>query len=259
MARATRSNSSYHYGWLRDLPDHRDHRYAAPGGILAKLPTSVDLRAKCTPVYDQGHLGSCTANALAGAYAFCLKAQKKKLFVPSRLFIYYNERVVEGTVASDAGAQLRDGIKVLNAQGVCPEPIWPYVPEDFAVKPLPVAYKAAQDHQALSYQRVLQSLTQMKGCLAEGFPIALGFSVYEGFETPEVARTGQGQLPGPGERRIGGHAVLVVGYDDKSGRFILRNSWGTGWGMKGYFTLPYAYLTDADLAADFWTLRIVEG
>jgi C1A family cysteine protease len=253
------SKRSYRYGWVRDLPDHRDLHYSAPGAVLTKLPKKVDLRPGCPPVYDQGHLGSCTANALAGAYAFCLQEQGKPVFMPSRLFIYYNERSMEGTVASDAGAQLRDGIKTLNAQGVCPEPLWPYVITAFAKKPPAKAYTAAQDHQALSYQRVLQSLTQMKGCLAEGFPFVVGFTVYEGFETPAVARTGKGDLPGPGERVIGGHAVVVVGYDDAQQRFILRNSWSDKWGMKGYFTLPYAYLVDAQLAADLWTVRIVEG
>jgi len=251
--------SPTHYGWVRDLPDQRDHTYAAPGAVLAELPRKVDLRAQCPPVYDQGPLGSCTANALAGAYAFCLKAQKKQAFVPSRLFLYYNERAMEGHVGMDSGAQLRDGMKSLNKDGICPEPLWPYDIESFTVQPPAAVYRAALDHQALSYQRVLQSLTQMKGCLAEGFPIALGFAVYESFESPAVARSGEGPLPAPEERRLGGHAVLAVGYDDAAGRFLLRNSWGAQWGQRGYFTLPYAYLTDPNLCADLWTLRIVEG
>ena len=247
------------FGWVRDLPDHRDYLYSAPGPVLAALPSKVDLRLSCPAVYDQGALGSCTANALGAAYAFCLKKQKAQVFAPSRLFIYYNERAMEGTVNSDGGAQIRDGIKTLNAQGVCPEPQWPYVAARFATRPSAKAYQVALDHQALSYQRVLQSLPQLKGCLAAGFPIVLGFSVYESFQTPAVAQSGTGPMPRPTERRIGGHAVLAVGYDEGKRVFLLRNSWGTKWGQKGYFTLPYAYLQDAGLAADMWTVKIVEG
>jgi C1A family cysteine protease len=247
------------YGWVRDLPDHRDHLFLATRATLAQLPASVDLSEFCPPVYDQGHLGACTANALAAAFALALRSQRQRVFAPSRLFIYYNERVMEGTVASDAGAQLRDGIKTLNAQGVCPESLWPYQVAKFTQKPPAPAYAAADKHQLLRYEHVLQSLTQMKGCLAEGRPFVLGFAVYEGFEGPQMAKTGVGQLPGPQERRVGGHAVLCVGYDDASHCFRLRNSWGAQWGQAGYFTLPYAYLTDPGLAADFWTMEIIEG
>lgn len=247
------------YGWLRDRPDQRDLVYSAPPALLARLPRRADLRGKLPPVYDQGDLGSCTAQALAAAYAFCLRKQRHRRFTPSRLFIYYNERAMEGTVRSDAGAQLRDGIKSLNAQGVCPEPLWPYAVARFAERPPEPCYQVALRHQALAYHRVLQDLDQMRGCLAAGFPFALGFTVYESFETPEMARSGEGRLPSPKERSLGGHAVLAVGYDDSHHRFLLRNSWGLRWGRQGYFSLPYAYLVNPDLAADFWTLRIVEG
>jgi C1A family cysteine protease len=249
----------FSYGWVRDLPDHRDHLYLAPRAVLTELPPAVDLRRLCSPVYDQGKLGSCTANALAGAYAVALRVQRLKVFDASRLFIYYNERAMEGTVGVDAGGQLRDGIKSLNKDGACPEPLWPYKIAAFATKPPATAYSAAHQHQLLGYQRVLQTLTQLRGCLAEGRPFVLGFAVYEGFEAPDVARTGLGALPQPQERRIGGHAVVCVGYDDATHRFLLRNSWGSKWGLAGYFSLPYAYLLDPGLAADFWTLEIVEA
>ena len=97
----------------------------------------------------------------------------------------------------------------------------------------------------------------MKGCLAQGYPFVLGFSVYESFESPQVVRTGIAQMPAAGEQLLGGHAVLAVGYDDSAQRFVVRNSWGAGWGMKGYFTLPYAYLLDGNLSDDFWTVRQV--
>jgi C1A family cysteine protease len=123
------------YGWIPDLPDHRDHLYAAPPPRLTALPPSTDLRPQCPPVYDQGQLGSCTANAIAGAIEFDQMKQGQTPFVPSRLFIYYNERDIEGTVGSDSGAQIRDGIKSVAQQGVCPEPEWPYDITKFTEKP----------------------------------------------------------------------------------------------------------------------------
>jgi C1A family cysteine protease len=247
------------FGWIPDLPDHRDHIFSAPAPVLGTLPPSVDLRAGCPPtVYDQGQLGSCTANAIAAAFEFDLGKQQLPDFMPSRLFIYYNERVIEGTVDSDSGAMIRDGIKSVAKQGVCSEDEWKYDTDRFAEKPPGTCYEAALDNQALSYQRVPQSLNQMRGCLAHGYPFVFGFTVYESFEGDEVAKTGEVPLPGAGEGVLGGHAVLAVGYDNASARFTVRNSWGPEWGLGGYFTIPYAYLTDRGLASDFWRISKVE-
>jgi C1A family cysteine protease len=247
------------YGWRPDPPDQRDHLYAAPMQTLAALPSSVDLRAKCPPVYDQGDLGSCTGNAIAAAVQFDREKQGLQPdFVPSRLFIYYNERVIEGTVDTDAGANIRDGIKVVAKLGAPPEPEWPYDIHAFAEQPPNEVFADALKDTVVSYSRVPQSLTQMRGCLAAGFPIVFGFTVYDRFEGPQVRRTGIVPLPNPqSESVVGGHAVMAVGYDDSEQRFIVRNSWGASWGMQGYFTMPYAYLTDRGLASDFWTLRTV--
>lgn len=247
------------YGWIPDLPDHRDQLYAAPPQVLVALPPSVDLRAGCPPVYDQEELGSCTANAIAAAIEFDLmKQQAASTFTPSRLFVYYNERAMEHTVDVDSGAMIRDGIKSVSKQGACPETMWPYVIAKFRDKPSAECYTEAKKHQAVLYRRLVQNLNQLKGCLASGFPFVFGFSVYEGFESPEVATTGHASLPATGEKQVGGHAVLAVGYDEAQGWFLVRNSWGTGWGMSGYFTMPYAYLTEATLASDFWTIRLME-
>lgn len=202
---------------------------------------------------------NCTGNAIAGAIEFERMKQRLPDFVPSRLFIYYNERAIEGTVTSDSGAQIRDGIKSVAKQGVCPETEWPYDITKFEVKPPASAFQDALLDRAVSYQRLTHDLNQMKSCLASGFPFVFGFNVYESFESQEVAQTGHAPMPAPGEQEIGGHAVVAVGYEDSQQWFLVRNSWGAGWGMSGYFTLPYAYLTQPALASDFWTIRMVSG
>jgi C1A family cysteine protease len=190
--------------------------------------------------------------------------------MPSRLFIYYNERAMEGNTGIDSGAQIRDGVKSVATLGVCPETEWPYdgsasdpvtgafPPGDPAAeKPTDTCYKDALNNRATTYSRVNRNLDQMKACLAAGYPFVFGFTVYESFESADVARTGVASMPAPDEKVVGGHAVLAVGYDDAAQTFLVRNSWGTGWGQAGYFTLPYAYLTTTGLSSDFWTIRIV--
>ncbi|HUL04464.1 MAG TPA: C1 family peptidase [Gemmatimonadales bacterium] len=223
----------------------------------ARLPPSTDLRAGCSPVENQGPLGSCTGNAIAGAVEFLERKDQVRFVNVSRLFIYYNERAIEHTTKSDAGAMIRDGIKTAVKQGVCSERKWPYVVSKFTVKPSAACYKEAADHQVTSYQRIL-TVEEMRACLAQGFPFVFGFTVYESFESQQVAQTGVLQLPQPGERVVGGHAVLAVGYNDSERRFIVRNSWGGTWGMKGYFTMPYDYLANRNLADDLWTIRRAE-
>lgn len=248
------------YGWVRDLPDARDYLYAAPLNRFPQgLPPSVDLRSECPPVYDQGQLGSCTANAIAGAIEFDQKKQGSTEFTPSRLFIYYNERVIEGSVSQDGGAQIRDGIKSVGTLGAPPETDWPYDIAKFAAAPPAQAFDDAKQDLVSTYSRVAQVLPQLQGCLASGFPFVFGFSVYDAFESPEVASTGIVPMPKAGEQVLGGHAVMAVGYDDTKRVFIVRNSWGNTWGMRGYFTIPYEYLLTANLSSDFWTIRAVTG
>ena len=250
--------TSARYGWIPDLPDFRDQLYGALRPAPGTLPNHIDLRPECSPVEDQGQLGSCTANALVGALEFLeLKDKVQRFSNLSRLFVYYNERAIEGSVGTDSGAMLRDGIKTLAKQGVCSETNWPYNIAGFAKKPPNGCYQEGEKHRILSYAR-LTTIDEMRATLADGFPFVFGFSVYESFESAQVAKSGIVNLPEAGERLLGGHAVLAVGYDDVAKRCIVRNSWGTGWGQKGYFTIPYTYLENRNLSDDFWTIRRAE-
>ena len=247
------------YGWTPDLPDHRDQVYQAPLATLGPLPAQVDLRGACPPVFNQGNLGSCTANAIAAALQFDQMKQKESdVFTPSRLFIYYSERAIEHTIAEDSGAMIRDGIKSVAKQGAPHEKIWPYNAKQFRKKPTKAAYKDARRHPAVLYQRLVQEVQQLRGCLAAGFPFVFGFTVYSSFESSEVAKTGRVPMPTPKEKVLGGHAVLAVGYEHANERFIVRNSWGADWGLDGYFTMPYDYLLNSNLSDDFWTIKLVQ-
>jgi C1A family cysteine protease len=179
-------------------------------------------------------------------------------FTPSRLFIYYNERAMEGTIPFDSGAMIRDGIKSLAKQGVCSENTWPYIINRFRLLPSKFAYSEGLTHTAIQYSRVGQTVDQLKACLASGYPFVFGFAVYDGFESGSVAKTGILNMPTKGEKMRGGHAVLCVGYSDETKRFIVQNSWGQNWGDKGFFTMPYEYITNNDLADDFWVVQVVK-
>jgi C1A family cysteine protease len=271
------------FGYVPDVPDFRDKYYQLTGPVLPpeQIPPKKDLRETGFfnfPVLDQGNLGSCTANAISAAITYTMLKQGKTTvqnidmgmkppgptnptgyFSPSRLFIYYNERVMEHSVNSDAGAMLRDGIKSVNKQGACKESTWPYIIQQFTMKPSAQAYQEAMNYQAIQYSRLINTdINQLKQCIVQGFPFVFGFSVYQSFMSRNVANTGIVPMPNKTERLLGGHAVLAVGYDDAKKVFIVRNSWGDRWGDKGYFYMPYAYITNADLAADFWTITMME-
>jgi C1A family cysteine protease len=245
------------YGTHPDVPDHRDLRYETPRHVRRSLPRAVDLRPSCPPVQDQRPLNACSAHAIGAALWFDEKRQGEEAPLPSRLFLYWVERAKEHTIGTNAPVSLRDGYKAAAMNGVCPESLWPWQPSMFAERPTKACFREAAKRKAVTYHRVPRDLAHLLGCLAQGFPFTLGISVHEGFESRAVRETGRVLMPTKGEKTLGGHAVLVVGYEERTRRFLARNSWGRRWGKGGYFTLPWDYLLHADLAWDFWTVRRV--
>ena len=227
---------------------NKPHKNVSTKDAIANATsTVVDLRSKFPPVFDQGQLGSCTANALCGIVGYDLPG-----FIGSRLFVYYNERKLEQDIPDDNGAQLSDGVKTLKKCGVCSEMDWPYDISKFTQAPPKTAYINALKNKALKVKNINNDITSMKKALNHGYPFVVGITIYESFESESVAKTGIVTMPTPDENSLGGHAVVCVGYDDTKNLWIMRNSWGEGWGDGGYFYLPYEYLTNSDLASDLW-------
>jgi len=271
------------YGWIPDRPDKRDKLYSAVQPKI-DLPQNLDLRGLCSTVEDQGSVGSCSGNAIAGVLEYLENKNAEQAYtvrklspcekvkcalgfktegcdgrIPftgfkdvSRLFIYYNARLLDGIQNSDQGASMRTALKSLNSIGYCWEELWPYNISKVNIKPPTECYKDAEIRKVVEYRSML-TRSEMLTCLAEGFPFVIGISIFESFETPEVRSTGIVPMPDPKESSRGGHAIAIVGYDMKTERFIARNSWGTRWGMDGYFTIPFDYI--AGYAWDAWTIR----
>lgn len=246
-------------GWKPQLPDHRDFLMAPPAPNLA-LPPGVDRLTAGIPIWDQGQLGSCTGFGVGALWAHREMVEHKQVVAPSQLFIYYNERLLEGSVASDSGASVRDGLRAISKWGVPTLSVWPYNIAKFAKKPTASVYTKAIKNIATQYSAIPQGTPAnvalyIKASLAAGNPVVGGFTVYSSFMGQAVASTGDMPMPAPGEQVEGGHCVLWDGYDDATQTFWCRNSWGTGWGNKGWFRMPYANLVNC---ADFWNLTAIK-
>jgi len=251
-----RTHEGHPHYVLNDVKTHVPHAKTNFDVPIGSHPESCDLRdtGRLPPVYDQGKLGSCTANALAAAIHF-----EKQGVAPSRLFIYYNERALENDVADDKGACIGDGVKSLKSQGVCGEALWPYSDdkERFKEKPSDKCYEEAQANEVVDFDNVHADHDHLKAALASGFPIVMGIKLYDSFESEEVAHSGVVPLPHESEHCLGGHAIIVVGYDEVKQVWLVRNSWGEHWGHQGYFYLPYAYLTDEHVTSNLYIIKRV--
>jgi C1A family cysteine protease len=245
------------YGWKPSLPDPRD--------ILAdasELPIQAEVDPRdeyMTKVYSQLRLGSCTANTVAAAIdADCIvSGENPKL--PSRLWIYALERILEGSsLREDTGAYGRDGYKAARKIGIVPEDDWPYSDKISVWSQDPRQSHLWNDRKTTNhpYKVVPRILSSIKRVLSNKQTIGLGFTVFESFESREVAETGI--MPHPdvtSERMLGGHEVLMVGYlKDEPHHALCRNSWDVHWGIDGYFLMPWSVILDYNLSGDFRTI-----
>jgi C1A family cysteine protease len=243
------------YHWVKDIIDTRDHPYQLTNTEQSNI---VDLRQYCSLIENQGNLGSCTGNAIAGAIELLHKKQKRTLDI-SRLFIYYYERVLIGTVNYDSGAYIRDGIKVCYKYGAPTENLWPYNISKFRTVPPKTALIDAAKRKVTSYQRAAD-FNQVIDAITSGYPVTIGFSVYSSFDSPVVAKTGIMPYPDTKkEKLLGGHAVLLVGYNKYNNTFIARNSWGTNWGDRGYFYMPFQVIQNTSMSSDFWVIKSISN
>jgi C1A family cysteine protease len=244
------------FGWVRDDLDQRDLQYAMPEQLA--LPSSVDLRSAMPEIYDQGNCNSCVGNALAASLQYeRMQHNKTPNYRPSRLFLYYNARLLDGDQNYDGGCQIRLALKGINKYGYCAGELWRYLISKVKVRPSTAAYRDGETHKVYKYESVRQDKYYLQQLLASGQPIIFGFGVYQSYQSRTVSKTGIVPLPERSERRLGGHAVLLVGYDNNRQLYKFRNSYGTGWGDAGNGYLPYAYVENPQLAGDFWIVREV--
>lgn len=237
-------------GWVKDTLDIRDYMFTSVLPVR-KLEKQINLITKMPSVSDQLNIGACTSNSIESLAVYVSNTTYRF----SRLFIYFNEREMEGTINEDAGAMIRDGIKSIKNLGICYESEWPYITAKFAIRPPQSCYdNALKEFKKITYHRIV-GLQQMKQCLAERFPFVFGFNVPESFMSEKMAETGIMTMPKKGEQFVGGHAVVAIGYNDLTKRILVQNSWGTGWGRKGLFTMPYSFIENPDYASDMWTIR----
>ena len=239
-------------GWIK--PKTRPHpnlRYCIKRFMAdAPLPPSVDLRSTDSPIYDQGQVGSCTGNGVADL----IECIQPSLGTPSRLFIYLNGRKIEGTIDQDSGCCIHDVIQGVVTYGIVAETEWPYIESQFATVPPDSVYADAKKDLVIDYAS-LETEEEVKQCLAAGYRVVFGTSLFESFEGEDVAASGIVKMPEIEgfDACIGGHCMVIVGYNDEKQCYIVRNSWGTGWGDKGYCYIPYEYIRT--YASDFWDIR----
>lgn len=253
-SKAKKNETEIHrYGYKKDPIDHRDYILHMKINLTTSV-ANVDLRSNCPAIYNQGNLGSCVSNGTAFSIQYNqIIGHFPHQFTPSRLFIYYNTRVVEKNVNVDSGTTIRGALQVVNKQGACPETLWPYVISQFKTKPPTSAYTSGAQHLVKVYTRLQFTLDQMKQCLIDGYPFIFGMILYTSFN--KVTSNGLVPVPNTNEKVLGGHCMACVGFDDSKKHFIVRNSWGTGWGDRGYCYIPYNYMCDAGKTFDLWTIR----
>jgi C1A family cysteine protease len=248
------NKNNINFSLPRDQYDSRDFIY---NRTKVTSVNYIDFRNECSPIENQGQLGSCTGQAIAGAIE-CINRRSRKNHDVSRLFIYYQERVLMNTINEDSGATIRDGIKSVSKWGAPLETFWPYNIKRFAQAPNKQAYTDALKRKVTEYRRIV-TFSDVINAVSQKIPVIFGFAVYESFVSDKVAYTGVMPDPSASEEFLGGHAVMLVGFDKSSKRFIVRNSWGANWGLKGYFYMPFSVVENSDLSWDFWTITKIQN
>jgi C1A family cysteine protease len=257
------------YGWTPDVPDFRDYKATNVLAGLQPVPPGTSrfsLRSLSPePPWNQGNIGSCTGHGVAFLVQFERKRQGLPDFRPSRLALYYGGRVLGNTVAEDAGAQIRDVMKCTATIGAGPESLWPYDTAQFAAKPHQAYLDSALLELTTEYLSNPRDLNTIKRGIYNGYPIVMGFSVYESFESDAVTHSGMMPMPQRKEQLMGGHCVVWTGWDDalvmpntaELGALETRNSWDITWGDAGHFWMPYAVSQERDMSTDFWSMRMI--
>jgi C1A family cysteine protease len=247
---------NHSYGWLPQLPDHRDFTFGVTHtfGATAPNPPAVDLRPSIDWVYDQGREQSCSAQSTSSLNRFVRKLNKQPLLLPSRNFLYWQARNIEGTTLKDAGCYIRDAFKSLANIGVPPEESWDYNINTLYATPPVALYSAAANNKVSTYVALNQDHNDLQTCLAQGYPFVFGIEVFSAFESDAVAANGIVPMPTATDQVLGGHAIMCVGYNNTTQLYTFMNSWGSGWGDKGFGYLPYAFV-ESNLSSDFWTMR----
>jgi len=247
------------YGCLRDVKDLLNDWQAADHPQLFKAAHLPDVMTEqeqwLGPALDQGIEGSCTAHGPGcGAHILINKRHTTYDFAMSMNFQYFNARWLEGTIKSDSGAQIRNAIKAMNKYGICSDELWPYDPKTMFNKPTPEAYIDALQYKVLDYYRVSVDQNAIKQVIASGYPLVIGISIYESFESPQTAESGVVPLPQKGEDLMGGHCMCVYGYDQEGAH--VRNSWGPTWGKNGSCLIPWNYIANPQFGSDYWAMRL---
>jgi C1A family cysteine protease len=231
-------------GWIPQKVDVRDYKYSVQ---RIKISLKYDIVNKMPNIYDQGQIGSCVGNGVTALIEYILKNESKD-FLPSRLFAYYNARIDK---LNDTGAEIRDGIKGVCDFGLCHEQKYPYIITKFTEKPSDDAYNDAILYKAIKYESLKQTEISLKTALFNNNPIVFGMMLKKSFESKETANTG---IYKPKGSIIGGHCMVIVGYNDETKLFTVRNSWGDSWGDKGLCYIPYKEILNKKIASDFWII-----
>jgi C1A family cysteine protease len=243
-----------HPGTHPDAPDARDRRFTPQ--TARSLPPSVDLSSNCGPVYDQGMILSCSANALASAMQLLAAQKRETIEAPSRLFMYYNAREASGEAGTDSGTTMRNAIKAAAKLGACSESLWPYDPATVLQKPQQACYDHA-DVRTIIYERIDRNIEHLHAALAQNSPFVFAISAYPGAFT-QASTTGELKIPAAGDECMGGHALIALGYDVARKAFLARNSLGATFARNGFFWVDDAYFTDPKLSYDFWSIRGID-